>query len=178
MSRWLDDRAIVMTERFHISNRQHYGLLLKALIAVCVSVCLYGCQSTTTQPMPPLKPCPASPNCVNSDATGALHGIDPLRPTGELTSAWEALISHLERQPNTKIIVRQPDYLAAEYRTRYLRFVDDVEFEQRPAEGVIAMRSASRVGFSDLGVNRRRLEKLRAALAEQGVVQPRYTHST
>lgn len=57
-------------------------------------------------------------------------------------------------------------YLHAEARTRLLRFVDDVEFHLRPADGEIAMRSASRLGYSDLGANRRRLERLRAALAE------------
>ncbi len=147
--------------------------LAKTLVAVCFGLCLYGCQSTATQPMPPLKPCPASPNCVNSDATGAVHGIKPLQPTGDLNTAWQALVSYLEQQPGARIIVSNATYIATEFRTRVLRFVDDVEFEQRPDDGVIAMRSASRVGFSDLGTNRRRLEKLRAELAAQGVVEPR-----
>ena len=122
---------------------------------------------------PPLKPCPSTPNCVCSDDTSALHGIEPLRPTGNIAEAWQALTDYLQAQNNVTIVRQQPQYLATEFRTRLLRFVDDVEFEARPDDGIIAMRSASRVGFSDLGANRHRLEKLRAALTEAGVVHAR-----
>ena len=120
---------------------------------------------------PPLQPCPPSPNCVCSDEASTLHGIEPLRPTESVALAWQALSDYLQAQPNVTIVTRQPNYLAAEFRTRILRFVDDVEFEARNEQGVIAMRSASRVGYSDLGANRHRLEKLRTALAAQGVVR-------
>ena len=119
---------------------------------------------------PPLQPCPSSPNCVCSDDRSTLHGIEPLRPTQSVALAWQALNEHLQAQPNVTIVTRQPDYLATHFRTRLLRFIDDVEFEARVEQGVIAMRSASRIGYSDLGANRHRLEKLRAALAAQGVV--------
>lgn len=111
-----------------------------------------------------LTPCPASPNCVSSDAADAAHRIEPLAVAGDPEAAWQALLQRLEQDPAYTIVDRHDDYVHAEARTRWLRFVDDVEFHLRPDQGVIAMRSASRLGYSDLGANRRRLEALRRAL--------------
>ncbi|MEM8767326.1 MAG: DUF1499 domain-containing protein [Pseudomonadota bacterium] len=116
---------------------------------------------------PRIAPCPPTPNCVCSDAGGGLHGIAPLEVAAiaeDASAAWAALVAHLEADPTFRIIEQGDDYLAAEARTSIIRFVDDVTFELRPDEGVIAMRSASRVGLSDFGTNRRRLEKVRKAL--------------
>lgn len=118
-----------------------------------------------------LKSCPASPNCVCSDDTGSSHGIPPLQVTGELAPAWAALVKHLEQAPGFTIIENTGGYLRAEARTRILRFVDDVEFMARPEDDIIAMRSASRLGYSDFGANRRRLEVLRSGLVDAGVVR-------
>jgi uncharacterized protein (DUF1499 family) len=91
--------------------------------------------------------------------------------SGSPEDAWQALMSYVEAQPRYTIKVLADDYLRVESRTRLFRFVDDVEFHFRPATGEIAMRSASRVGYSDLGTNRRRLESIRDALAQAGVVK-------
>ena len=142
--------------------------------AVVLVLLLGGCASTPMEPMSTeLKPCPASPNCVCSDAAGALHAIEPLRVAADFDAAWEALLEYLRAESSYTIVMQQPGYIRAEARTRWLRFVDDVEFSARPDDGVIAMRSASRLGFSDLGANRHRLEKLRGALTGQGVVTGR-----
>ena len=117
-----------------------------------------------------LERCPASPNCVSSDDTGS-HGIPPLQVAGELERAWAVLVDYLAQAPEFTIIENADGYLRAEARTRILRFVDDVEFQARPGGNSIAMRSASRVGYSDLGANRRRLEGLRSALVAAGVVR-------
>lgn len=117
-----------------------------------------------------LRACPSSPNCVSSDADDESHAIRPLLLNAEPEAAWHALIDHIEAQPHFEITSRTDDYLRAEARTRLLRFVDDVEFHLRPAQGQIAMRSASRAGYSDFGTNRRRLEGIRAALADADVV--------
>jgi uncharacterized protein (DUF1499 family) len=74
----------------------------------------------------------------------------------------------------TKIISETSDYLHAECTSAVFGFVDDLELHLRTAEGLIAVKSASRLGYSDLGVNRRRIEDLRALLAKQGIV--RYDH--
>ncbi len=117
-----------------------------------------------------LPPCPASPNCVSSDATNELHGIAPLVVVGDFATAWHALLGYLQNEASYTVVTQAQDYIHAEARTRWLRFVDDVVFAARPEAGVIAVRSASRLGYSDLGANRKRIEKVRAALAAQGVV--------
>lgn len=117
-----------------------------------------------------LAPCPASPNCVSSDAADPSKRVDPLRLRVDAERAWEILQGVLAGMPRTSIVRRGDDYLHAEARTLIFRFVDDVEFHLRPSEGVIAVRSASRVGYSDLGVNRRRVDEIRDALRRQGVV--------
>lgn len=111
-----------------------------------------------------LPPCPDAPNCVSSDASDRAHHIAPIAFRGDPQQAWQALIRHLEGDRAFTIVERDGAYLRAEARTRWLRFVDDVEFVLRPERREIAMRSASRVGYSDLGANRKRLEAIRRAL--------------
>lgn len=118
-----------------------------------------------------LKPCPSSPNCVCSDANGS-HAIDALAITGDPGDAWQALLAYVDAQPRFEVIARDGGYLRVESKTRIFRFVDDVEFHLRPEQQEIAVRSASRVGYSDLGTNRRRLESVRGTLAANGVVKP------
>jgi len=151
--------------------------LTRLLLIAALVHCVAGC-ATATDAEPgmtsdgKLAPCPNSPNCVSSDATDDGHAIAPLVIAGEARAAWQALIAHIQSQPRFEIREQTPDYLRAEARTRILRFTDDVEFSLRAADGQIAMRSASRIGYSDLGANRKRLESIRQALAEAGVVQP------
>lgn len=111
-----------------------------------------------------LSPCPGTPNCVCSDDEHSPHAIAPLRYDGDAHAAWQALLAHLEADSSYTIVERRNDYLRAEARTRWLRFVDNVEFHLRAGSRQIAMRSASRLGYSDLGANRRRLEAVRRAL--------------
>lgn len=72
--------------------------------------------------------------------------------------------------PRTRIAHADGTNLHVECRSRLFRFVDDFELELRPGEGIVAVRSASRLGYTDLGVNRRRVEALRAELTKRGVV--------
>jgi uncharacterized protein (DUF1499 family) len=103
-----------------------------------------------------LSPCPATPNCVCSDAADTAHAIAPLTIRGDPAAAWQSLIDHVSAQARFTVMEQRADYLRLEARTRWLRFVDDVEFHWRPERHEIAMRSASRVGHSDLGANRAR----------------------
>ena len=113
-----------------------------------------------------LPPCPGSPNCVSSDAPAGdrRHHIEPLAIDGDPEAAWQRLVELMERDSAFTIVEQRDDFLRAEARTKLLRFVDDVLFHLRRDEGVIAVRSASRLGYSDLGANRSRIEKLRRAL--------------
>jgi uncharacterized protein (DUF1499 family) len=112
-----------------------------------------------------LAPCPSSPNCVCSYDSDELHKIDPLRYSSTPAAAWAALKQTIESLERTKIITATPDYLYAEFSSKLMGFVDDVEFYLDPAAGVIQVRSASRLGQSDLGVNRQRIELIRSQLA-------------
>jgi len=89
-------------------------------------------------------------------------------PTPE---AWDAARSAVAGLPRTVVVTWTPDYLHAECSSRILGFVDDLELQLRGSEGLIAVRSASRLGYGDLGVNRARVEELRGVLVQAGVVR-------
>lgn len=108
-----------------------------------------------------LAPCPRSPNCVSSQSEGRAHYIEPLHFTGSLKEAKEALLSVIRSEKRTRLITITDDYIHAEFTSLIFRFVDDVEFYFDDSTKTIHVRSASRVGRSDLGVNRKRVEKIR-----------------
>ncbi len=113
-----------------------------------------------------LKACPRSPNCVSSMAEDTDHAIAPLTYTGSRAEAMERLKRVLASQKRTTIVSETEDYLHAEVTSLIFRFVDDVEFFFPADEKTIHVRAASRVGYSDLGVNRRRVEEIRRRLNE------------
>jgi uncharacterized protein (DUF1499 family) len=119
-----------------------------------------------------LMPCPGSPNCVSSSARGDRHAIHPLVYTGTVAEAREALLGVLEAERRVTLVASDPDYIHAEFRSRIFGFVDDVEFFFPAGQRVIHVRSASRTGYYDFGVNRKRIEgirrRLEAALTEKG----------
>ena len=118
-----------------------------------------------------LSACPASPNCVSSDAVDDAHGVAPFQLIVPPQEGWRSIRSAVEGLPRTKIISFTDDYIYAECASAVFGFVDDLELHLRPAEKLIAVRSASRLGYSDLGVNRQRVEGLRSALRERGIIQ-------
>lgn len=105
-----------------------------------------------------LTPCPESPNCVSSYESDETHGIAPLNAS---LAAIEAVLIEQER---TNIVSQDGNYLYAEFTSAIMGFVDDVEFLHDPASGQTHVRSASRLGYSDLGANRDRIEAIRTAL--------------
>lgn len=109
-----------------------------------------------------LAPCPDSPNCVSSqaDASDSAHYSPPITFSGDPARVRERLRQVLESRPRVTVLRDEPDYLYAEFRSRWFGFVDDVEFWIDPEAGLIHFRSASRVGYSDLGVNRSRMERI------------------
>lgn len=111
-----------------------------------------------------LAPCPASPNCVSSFSQDAEHQIEPLAYTSSPAEAMAKLKGAIESSPKTKIITATDNYLYAEFTSALMGFVDDVEFLVDDGAKVIHVRSASRLGQSDLGVNRKRIETIRTQL--------------
>jgi uncharacterized protein (DUF1499 family) len=106
-----------------------------------------------------LTECPGSPNCVSSQATDEGHRIAPLVFSDDPAQAFARLKQTLGDRGDTTLIEERSDYLRVEFRTTL--FVDDGEFLLDGQQRLIQVRSASRLGYSDLGKNRRRLEEIR-----------------
>ncbi|KPK88359.1 MAG: hypothetical protein AMJ94_15340 [Deltaproteobacteria bacterium SM23_61] len=113
-----------------------------------------------------LAPCPSSPNCVTSQSDDERHRIDPIRFSSSPAEAMDRLKKVVRRMERTTVVSEISNYLHVEFRT-FLGFVDDAEFYLDESQKVIHLRSASRVGYWDLGVNRRRMESIRRAFGEK-----------
>ena len=113
-----------------------------------------------------LAECPDKPNCVSTQTSSSENRMQPISFTGTPEEKIKQIKSTVsENCVREKLVEEQsPTYLRYEFRSLVFRFVDDVEFYIDDAEKLIHFRSAARVGHSDLGVNRARMEKLTAAL--------------
>lgn len=169
---------------------QLFRLFLPLLVSVCLSVLAFTSSPAMAAPvavLPGLKgvftgtppadigvhdaqliPCPTSPNCVSTSSRDDEHTIAPIEYTADRDAVRAQLVAVLQNQPRTKIIEQTDDYVRVEFTSRLMGFVDDAEFYFLPDGHTIAMRSAARLGESDLGVNRRRLEQFRLALQSLG----------
>ena len=147
----------------------------RRLGGILLAMSLFSCAGTRPKDLglhgTVLRPCPSSPNCVSSDAGDASHRVEAFALALPAPDAWRAARAAVVALPRTVIVSETPDYLHAECASALFGFVDDLELHLRTSEGRIAVRSASRLGHSDMGVNRRRVEGLRAALARQGAVR-------
>ena len=106
--------------------------------------------------------CPSSPNCVSTQAQDAGHVIAPIRYRKSRVEAKEALKEVIRSLPRTKLVEEDESYLHYEFTSLLMRFVDDVEFLFDDETKTLHFRSASRTGYGDLGVNRTRMEQVRA----------------
>ncbi len=112
--------------------------------------------------MKQLRPCPSGPNCVSTLAKDERHAIAPFRYRKPSTEAKEALKEVIRALVRTNLVEEDESYLHYEFTSLLFRFVDDVEFLFDEETKTIHFRSASRTGYGDLGVNRRRMEELRS----------------
>jgi uncharacterized protein (DUF1499 family) len=125
------------------------------------------CLQTMSAPIPTTLPdCPDKPNCVSSQAGDPAHAIEPFTYTGSARDAMRRLKSALSAEKRLTVVEERDAYLHAEARSLVFRFVDDVEFLLDTAHKLIHVRSAARTGYSDLGVNRRRVERIRRAFTQ------------
>ena len=141
--------------------------ILKA--TACIIMLCMMVPATADKTAPSLAPCPNSPNCVSSQSpeSDQEHYIAPFRFSGDPAAAWQKLKTAVLAEKRVTIVKEQEDYLHAEMRSLLFRFVDDIEFSLDRDAGLIHVRSASRVGYSDFGVNRKRVEHIRAAFDPQ-----------
>jgi|TARA_B110000971_G_scaffold133706_1_gene136832 uncharacterized protein (DUF1499 family) len=115
--------------------------------------------------------CPDTPNCVSSDAKDAKHQVQNYTLALKSDDAWQAVRKLVLKLARTKIVNESDSYLHAECRSAIFGFVDDFELYLHPGDEFISIRSAARLGFSDLGVNRKRVEQLRLILFDHGVLK-------
>lgn len=114
-----------------------------------------------------LAPCPSSPNCVSTQSQDEDHAIVPIRYRKSQAEAKEALKEAIRLLPRTTLVEEDGSYLHYEFTSLIMRFVDDVEFLFDDETKTIHFRSASRTGYGDLGVNRRRMEEIRSLLGSK-----------
>ena len=128
--------------------------------------------SADVPPPPPaiheLAPCPDRPNCVSSLAEDEEHRVEPLPLDGKPEEALERLRRIIEEMPRATVDEADEEYLKARFKSRVFGFTDDLELQVDAEAGVIHVRSASRVGYSDLGVNRKRVEEIRSRFEATG----------
>ncbi|MHA2472041.1 MAG: DUF1499 domain-containing protein [Promethearchaeota archaeon] len=105
-------------------------------------------------------PCPKSPNCVSTQNVDEKHKLEPLEYTGTIEEAKLKIKKIIATYKRTKLITEEQHYLHYEFRTATFKFVDDVEFYFEEAKNLIHFRSAARLGYSDLGVNKKRMLKV------------------
>jgi uncharacterized protein (DUF1499 family) len=164
-----------------VKKRLTASIALKTLGLIALALGLASCAGTATAGTASARtglidgaflPCPGSPNCVSSMETEGTAFIEPIR-YGTLSrgQALDRLLALLKADDNCRIVEQKElqdggMYVRAEYRSKLFRFVDDVEFLLAPESGIIQVRSASRVGYSDMGVNRKRVEELRASFTQ------------
>ena len=108
-----------------------------------------------------IKPCPKTPNCVSSVDTARGHFVHPLQFSGSAKNAQNRLLNILNELRRVRVMTFEENFIQAEFTSSIFRFVDDVEFSFDDQRKVIDVRSASRTGYSDLGVNRKRVEEIR-----------------
>lgn len=109
--------------------------------------------------------CPSTPNCVSTEATADGQRMEPVPFTDAPASAQARARTALLAEPRTRIVHDEPGVLEAESKSFLFRFVDDVRVVVDAEARVFRFRSASRVGQSDLGVNRKRMTRISARLA-------------
>jgi uncharacterized protein (DUF1499 family) len=133
---------------------------------LCLVVMMVGCSGNRPSQIGvtsgKLAPCPDSPNCVSSQSLDKRQAIEPLRYEGAAEAAMQELIDVIQGMKRARITTARERYLHAEFTSLLFRFVDDVEFLLDEGSKTIHIRSASRVGYSDLGVNRKRVEMIRS----------------
>ena len=116
-----------------------------------------------------LAPAPESPNCVLTQTDSEEHRMDPIViPAGQTSERVMEIVEQVVKQrENATVVTTDDQYLHAEFTSTFFRFVDDVEFYVDDEAGLIHFRSASRTGYSDLGVNRNRMTELTESIRSQ-----------
>ncbi len=147
-------------------------MMIKPILAIS-SLLLISTHLTNAHAIQVLTRCPNSSNCVSSqtDRLDQEHFIAPFIIKGDATQAWIALQTILKSQSRTRLTQIDDKSLQAETTSLIFHFVDDIQAILNVEANLIDIRSASRVGFGDFGVNRNRIEQLRILLQQGGFIE-------
>ena len=141
------------------------------ILAFTLAVLNNGGPAVGTGPVPKtLADCPKRPNCVSSEARDAGHAVAPLVLRGDPGKSWEGICEVVRQLPRCEVVRKSDAFLHVIFKSRIFKFIDDLELLRVPGTRRVAIRSASRKGYSDLGVNRKRVEKLRYLLREKALI--------
>ncbi|MEO1889595.1 MAG: DUF1499 domain-containing protein [Cycloclasticus sp.] len=139
---------------------------MNVLLFFCILIMSSSSFSTPLE----LKACPNTPNCVSSTANDE-HAIKPFTLTSGSTLNIQQLIQLINNSDSNVSVTHDAQHIHAEFTSRVFGFVDDLDLMINPTQNIINVRSASRTGHYDFGVNRRRVEKLRGLFKDAGIIQ-------
>jgi uncharacterized protein (DUF1499 family) len=163
---------ITQKEKGAMKRKQSMGIYF---LLVTLAAFINGCSGTKSNKNSVdnevLAGCSDRSNCVSSQSQDAGHAIEPFRLKGDPTTVWNAITGIVGKTPRTTIVKTTEHYLHAECKSRLFGFIDDLELKLDTETGIIDIRSASRTGYYDFGVNRRRVSGLRQILKDNGLLQ-------
>lgn len=139
----------------------------KVITMGILSTILTACYGKRPDDLNVNTPCPTSPNCASSTTTQEDKRVDPFTLTH--TNQWEGFKSSVKSLPRVSVIKEDDNTLQTEFRTKLMRYVDDVIFQRN--ETRVDVRSSSRIGYSDLGANKKRIEEIRTKLKAENIIQ-------
>jgi len=164
----------LLKDKKYLRGKMYKGVqtgLKTAVILVMVGGCSGPQPGSVGAGASGLKGCPKRANCVSSEAKDKQHSVAPFRLQGNPDVSWPRIRDTISAMPRWRIVAATDTYIHAECKSRVFGFVDDLELLLNLSNGVISIRSASRIGYSDLGANRRRVELLRQALKAEQVIE-------
>ena len=137
-------------------------LEIVALFLILMSgvACAGHAQESRSKTPADLAPCPNSPNCVSTKSNDPGHAMPPLPYLKSGRESMDRLVGIVQEMKRAKVVAATPTYLHVEFRSALFRFADDVEFVLEDPARLIHFRSASRTGYYDFGVNRKRMKEI------------------
>lgn len=144
---------------------------MRIVVAVVVIGCTGNGKDYDMNQLDRLSGCFGPPNCVSSESEDTGHSVAPMELVGDSANEWVAIQDVVGRMPRSRIVKATDRYLHVTLKSRFFGFIDDLELKLDPQTKEIGIRSASRKGYFDLGVNRRRVENLRKQLKAAGLIR-------
>jgi uncharacterized protein (DUF1499 family) len=146
-------------------------LCLSALLAACLLwACTEKVRGHSDSDLDPPMDCPSSPNCRSTLALDPDRRIEPMQLKPDWQKNWERIPSYLTSIPGNRVVENNETLIQVECKSRIFGFVDDLTLKVNLQTGRIDIRSASRAGYYDFGVNKRRIQRLRQALIDRGII--------